>query len=60
LANRSTDNYARMRANGVTLVEQAPASMLAALREAAERPIADWKARAGSDAAGIVEWAVRQ
>jgi TRAP-type C4-dicarboxylate transport system substrate-binding protein len=60
LANRSTDNYARMRANGVTLVEQAPASLLAALREAAERPIADWKARAGSDAAGIVEWAVRQ
>lgn len=60
LANRSTDNYARMHANGVTLVEQAPASLLAALREAAKRPIADWKARAGSDAAGIVEWAVQQ
>lgn len=60
LAHRTADNYARMRANGVTIAEPAPAALLAALRQAAERPVADWRARAGGDAADIVGWAIRQ
>ena len=60
LANRTAENYARMRANGVTIVEPAPASLLAALRQAAERPIAEWKLRAGDGAADIVASAIRQ
>jgi TRAP-type C4-dicarboxylate transport system substrate-binding protein len=59
LAHRTADNYARMRASGMAIVEPAPASVLATLRRAAGRPIADWRARAG-DAADIVEWAIRQ
>jgi TRAP-type C4-dicarboxylate transport system substrate-binding protein len=60
LTHRTADNYARMRANGVTIVDPAPPAMLTALRQAAEHPIADWRARAGSDAADIVAWAIRQ
>jgi len=60
LAHRTAENYARMRDNGVTIAEPASASLLATLRRAAERPIADWRARAGRDAADIVEWALRQ
>jgi TRAP-type C4-dicarboxylate transport system substrate-binding protein len=60
LAHRTAENYARMRANGVTIVEPAPAALLAALRQAAERPIADWRARAGHDAAEIADWAIQQ
>jgi TRAP-type C4-dicarboxylate transport system substrate-binding protein len=60
LAHRTAENYARMRDNGVTIAEPASASLLATLRRAADGPIADWRARAGRDAADIVEWALRQ
>ena len=60
LANRTAENYARMRASGVTITEPAPASVTAALRAAAATPIAAWKARAGSEANEIVDWAIRQ
>jgi TRAP-type C4-dicarboxylate transport system substrate-binding protein len=60
LAHRTAENYARMRDSGVTIVEPASASLLAALRRAAERPIADWRTRSGHEAADIVEWAIRQ
>ena len=60
LAHRTAENYARMRDNGVTIVEPASVALLATLRRAAEHPIADWRARAGHDAAEIAEWAMRQ
>jgi TRAP-type C4-dicarboxylate transport system substrate-binding protein len=60
LSHRISDNYARMRENGVHIAEPAPPSVLSALRQAATEPIAAWKARAGSEAVEIVEWAIRQ
>jgi TRAP-type C4-dicarboxylate transport system substrate-binding protein len=60
LASRTAENYAGMRANGVTIADQAPARVLAALRAAAIDPIAAWKARVGPLALEIVEWAIRQ
>jgi len=60
LAHRTAENYARMRENGFTIVEPASISLIAALRRAAERPIADWRVRAGHDAADIVDWAFQQ
>jgi TRAP-type C4-dicarboxylate transport system substrate-binding protein len=60
LANRTTENYANMRANGVVIAEPAPASVVAALRQAAGAPLADWKAKVGSEAIAIVDWANKQ
>lgn len=60
LAHRTTENYARMRDNGVKIAEPAPPSLVAALRTAAAGTITAWKAQAGADAAAIVEWAKRQ
>lgn len=60
LTHRLSDNYARMRENGVHIVEPAPASVMAALKQAAINPVAAWKARTGSEAAGIVDWAEGQ
>jgi TRAP-type C4-dicarboxylate transport system substrate-binding protein len=60
LANRTAENYARMRANGVNIAEPAAAPVLAALRQAAANPIAAWRVRAATDAVEIVEWATRQ
>jgi TRAP-type C4-dicarboxylate transport system substrate-binding protein len=60
LANRTAENYARMRQSGVTITEPAPAVVTAALRAAAAKPIAAWKDHAGSEAVEIVDWAIRQ
>ena len=60
LAHRTSENYARMRDNGVRIAEPAPASLIVALRTAATGAITTWKARAGADAAAIVEWAGQQ
>jgi TRAP-type C4-dicarboxylate transport system substrate-binding protein len=60
LANRTAENYARMRQNGVTIAEPAPETVTAALRAAAATPIAAWKAKAGSEAVEIADWAIRQ
>jgi TRAP-type C4-dicarboxylate transport system substrate-binding protein len=60
LTHRVSENYARMRENGVRIAEPAPASVVAALRQAATDPIAAWKARVGGEAVEIVEWAIRQ
>jgi TRAP-type C4-dicarboxylate transport system substrate-binding protein len=59
LAHR-TENYARMRDNGVAIAEPAPQSLLAALRKAATATVTAWEAQAGADAAAIVEWARQQ
>ena len=60
LANRTAENYARMRANGVSIIEPPPAALIAALRDAASQPIAAWKARTSPEAVEIVDWAIRQ
>jgi TRAP-type C4-dicarboxylate transport system substrate-binding protein len=60
LAHRTSENYARMRENGVDIAEAAPPSMIEVLRKAAVGPIAAWKVRVGSEAVEIVEWAIGQ
>ena len=60
LAHRTTENYARMRENGVSIVEPAPPSLIAALRGAATSTITAWEAQAGPDAAAIIAWARQQ
>lgn len=60
LTHRTSENYARMRDNGVRIVEPAPASLVAALRKAATPAIAAWETQAGADAAAIAEWAKQQ
>jgi TRAP-type C4-dicarboxylate transport system substrate-binding protein len=60
LGNRTAENYARMRESGVTITEPAPAAVAVALRAAASAPVAAWKARAGSEAVAIIDWAIKQ
>lgn len=60
LAHRTSENYARMRDNGVRIAEPAPQSLVAALRKAATATVATWEVQAGADAAAIVEWAKQQ
>nr|WP_245328821.1 TRAP transporter substrate-binding protein [Bradyrhizobium centrolobii] len=60
LAHRTSENYARMRDNGVRIAEPASSSLVAALRKAATNAIAGWEVQAGADAAAIVEWARQQ
>ncbi len=55
LANRNEQNFARMRANGVTIDEQPPAAVMAALREAARDSVAAWEARAGAEAKALLD-----
>src|SRR3954452_6196533 len=47
LAGRLSENFTRMRANGVTIDEKPPADVMNALRAAAETVAADWSTRAG-------------
>jgi TRAP-type C4-dicarboxylate transport system substrate-binding protein len=60
LANRTTENYARMRANGVAIADPAPAPVVAALRQAAAEPLAAWKAGVNDEAIAIVDWAIKR
>jgi TRAP-type C4-dicarboxylate transport system substrate-binding protein len=60
LANRTAENYARMRANGVSIIEPAPFGLIAALRQAAREPIAAWKAKTSREAVEIADWAIKQ
>jgi TRAP-type transport system periplasmic protein len=58
LANRTAENYERMRANGVTIAEPAPSAVIAALKQGGAEPIAAWKAKVPAEAAAIVDWAI--
>jgi TRAP-type transport system periplasmic protein len=60
LANRTSENYMRMRSNGVSIAETVPAPVMAALRQAAAAPIAAWKAKVPLEAAAIVDEVIRQ
>ena len=57
LANRTAENYARMRANGVIIAEPTAAAIIATPRQAAAGPVAAWKAKVPADAVAIVNWA---
>jgi TRAP-type transport system periplasmic protein len=59
LANRTAENYARMRSHGVTIAEPVPAALIAALKQGAALPIAAWKAKVPAEAAAIVDEAGR-
>ncbi|AMN44190.1 TRAP transporter substrate-binding protein [Rhodoplanes sp. Z2-YC6860] len=60
LANRTADNYARMRSNGVGIAETVPASVMIALRQGAAAPIAAWKTKVPAEASAIVDGMIRQ
>ena len=60
LANRTAENYARMRANGVSIDEPASPALIAALKKAGSGPIADWQTKVSAEAVAILEWADRQ
>jgi TRAP-type C4-dicarboxylate transport system substrate-binding protein len=55
LGSRLAENYARMRANGVTIDDKPPAEVLTALRAAADASIADWLSKADPDAKSVFE-----
>jgi TRAP-type C4-dicarboxylate transport system substrate-binding protein len=54
LAGRLSENFARMRANGVNIDEKPPADVMNALRAAAETVVADWSTRAGPEAQRVL------
>jgi TRAP-type transport system periplasmic protein len=60
LANRTAENYARMRSNGVSIAEPAPSAVIAALKQGAAKPIAAWKAKVPAEAAAIVDRSIGQ
>jgi len=60
LANRTAENYKRMRANGVSIDEPASPAVIAALKSAASGPIAAWQAKVAAEAVAILDWANQQ
>lgn len=58
LKTRDAENFARMRLNGVAIAETAPSAVIAVLKQAAERSIADWMSRVAPEAAAIVRDAI--
>lgn len=60
LADRTTENYRRMRSNGVSIDEPASPAIIAALKGAASGAIAAWRAKVPPEAAAILDWANRQ
>lgn len=55
LQGRVSENYARMRDNGVTIATQPPAAVMAELRKASEATLADWRRSAGPEAARVLD-----
>ena len=60
LADRTAENYKRMRSNGVSIDEPASPAIIAALKKAASAPIAAWQAKVAPEAAAILDGANRQ
>ena len=60
LANRTVENYVRMRANGVSIDEPAPPAVIAALKKAGSGPIAAWQTKVSAEAVAILDWANQQ
>lgn len=55
LGGRLEENFARMRANGVTIDDKPPAEVTGALRAAADATIAGWLARVGAETQHVFE-----
>jgi TRAP-type transport system periplasmic protein len=60
LANRTAENYKRMRSNGVSIDEPAAPAVIAALKKAGSGPIAAWQTKVSADAVAILDWANQQ
>jgi TRAP-type transport system periplasmic protein len=60
LANRTAENYQRMRSNGVSIDEPAPPAVIAALKKAGSGPIAAWQTKVSAEAVAILDWANQQ
>lgn len=60
LVNRTAENHARMRANGVSIDEPAPPAIIAALKKAGSGPIAAWRVKVSPEASAILDWANQQ
>jgi TRAP-type C4-dicarboxylate transport system substrate-binding protein len=60
LANRTAENYKRMRSNGVSIDEPAPPDIIAALKQGGSGPIAAWKTKVSAEAIAILDWANQQ
>jgi TRAP-type C4-dicarboxylate transport system substrate-binding protein len=54
IGTRVSANYARMKANGVTITTTLPDAYRAALRTAGQAAVDDWTARMGADGAAIL------
>lgn len=54
MAQRTAQNFARMRENNVKIDEKPSAEVVAALRSASERSISEWQSRAGAEAAALL------
>ena len=59
VAHRTADNYARMRENGVQIVDPASPSVVVALKHAAEGAIAGWKRKVMPEAVAVLEASAR-
>src|SRR6266404_3987989 len=60
LANRTAENYERMRPNGVSIDEPASPAVIAALKRAGSGPIAAWQTKVSAEAVAILDWANQQ
>ena len=54
MANRTAQNFARMRENNVKIDEKPPVEVVAALRASSERSVSEWQSRAGPEAAALL------
>ena len=59
-ANRTAENYERMRSNGVSIDEPASPAVIAALKKAGWGPIAAWRTKVSAEAVAILDWANQQ
>ena len=55
MAGRVARNYTTMRDNKVAIDEKPPAAVMDALRAAAAKSVAEWRAKAGADAAALLD-----
>ena len=55
MAGRVARNYTTMRENKVAIDDKPPAEVMNALRAAAAKSVAEWKSKAGAEAAALVD-----
>jgi TRAP-type C4-dicarboxylate transport system substrate-binding protein len=55
LKTRVAENYDRMRENGVTIDEDPPQPVMKELAAAAKSTLAEWKEKAGPEAAKVLD-----